>query len=139
MYGRMIRKRIRWRDDRGAAAVEFALVMPILLLLLFGIIEFARAWNVRQTLTDAAREGARVAVVGNNMIPRQLLEDSVRSIVNSAAQRAGLDANYLTVTPTGVGIGATAQVQVEYIYQPMITLVLQVPITMRTTAVMRNE
>jgi Flp pilus assembly protein TadG len=139
MYGRMIRKRIRWRDDRGAAAVEFALVMPILLLLLFGIIEFARAWNVRQTLTDAAREGARVAVVGNNMIPRQVLEDSVRSIVNSAAQRAGLDANYLTVTPTGVGTGATAQVQVEYIYQPMITLVLQVPITMRTTAVMRNE
>jgi Flp pilus assembly protein TadG len=139
MYGRMIRKRIRWRDDRGAAAVEFALVMPILLLLLFGIIEFARAWNVRQTLTDAAREGARIAVVHNNMMPRQMLEDSVRSIVNSAAQRAGLDANYLTVTPTGVGIGATARVQVEYIYQPMITLVLQVPITMRTTAVMRNE
>jgi Flp pilus assembly protein TadG len=47
------------RDD-GAAAVELALVLPILLLLIFGIIDFGRLYFAQITLTDAAREGARV-------------------------------------------------------------------------------
>lgn len=46
-------------NDRGAAAVEFALVLPLLLLLLFGIIDFGRAYHSKVTLTHAAREGAR--------------------------------------------------------------------------------
>ena len=49
----------RRSDDRGAAAVEFALVMPLLLLLVFGIIDFARAYNMQLALTQAAREGVR--------------------------------------------------------------------------------
>ena len=48
------------RDDRGAAAVEFALVLPILLLLLGGIIDFGFAFNTQISLTHAAREGVRV-------------------------------------------------------------------------------
>ncbi|GAA5102533.1 TadE/TadG family type IV pilus assembly protein [Haloechinothrix salitolerans] len=48
------------RDDRGAAAVEFAIVLPVLLLLVFGIIDFGRALNAQVTLTQAAREGARL-------------------------------------------------------------------------------
>jgi Flp pilus assembly protein TadG len=129
----------RWRDERGGAAVEFALVMPVLVLILFGIIEFARAWNVRQTLTDAVREGARVAVVNNALIPTQTLRDSVETIVMNAASNAGLDLAQLTVTSTGVGGGVTAEVQAEYNYVPLIGLVLNAPITMRTTSVMRNE
>jgi Flp pilus assembly protein TadG len=131
--------RRRWQDERGAAAVEFALVMPILILMLFGIIEFARAWNVRQTLTDAAREGARVAVVNNAMMPAAMLQDSVRQVVRNTAIRAGLDLTQLTITPTGVGVGETARVQLTYVYNPMIGLVLNAPITMQTTSVMRNE
>lgn len=50
--------------DSGAAAVEFALVMPLLLLLLLGIIDFGRAWNMQIALTQAAREGVRVAALG---------------------------------------------------------------------------
>ena len=46
--------------DRGAAAVEFALLLPLLLLLVFGIIDFGRALNAQVTLTQAAREGARL-------------------------------------------------------------------------------
>lgn len=52
--------------DRGAAAVEFALVMPLLFLLIFGIIDFARAWNMQIALTHAAREGVRVAALGGS-------------------------------------------------------------------------
>lgn len=51
------------RDESGAAMVEFALVVPVLLMILVGIIEFGRAWNRQQVITDAAREGARRAVV----------------------------------------------------------------------------
>ena len=49
---------------RGQAVVEFALVLPLILIMVISVFEFARAWNIQQVLTDAAREGARVAVVG---------------------------------------------------------------------------
>ncbi|MFE6508973.1 TadE/TadG family type IV pilus assembly protein [Nocardioides sp. NPDC057767] len=51
------------RADRGAAAVEFALVLPLLLLVLFGLIDFGRALNAQVTLTQAAREGVRLAAL----------------------------------------------------------------------------
>ena len=50
-------------DERGAAMVEFALVVPLLLVLLVGIFEVSHAWQNYQVLTDAAREGARRAVI----------------------------------------------------------------------------
>ncbi|WP_113719564.1 TadE/TadG family type IV pilus assembly protein [Arthrobacter dokdonensis] len=63
-----IRRRLTSRlgSERGAAAVEFALVVPVLLLLLFGIIEFGRVYNAQIELTGAAREGARVMAIGND-------------------------------------------------------------------------
>jgi len=51
------------RSERGAAAVEFALVLPILVMLLFGIIQFGMAFNQKQGLHAAAREGARVGSI----------------------------------------------------------------------------
>ncbi len=54
--------------DRGAAAVEFALLLPVLLLLVFGIIDFGRALNAQITLTQAAREGARLDAVGSTKV-----------------------------------------------------------------------
>lgn len=55
-------RRSRRRDD-GAAAVEFALVVPLLLLLLFGIISYGVMPSFRQTMSQAAAEGARAAAV----------------------------------------------------------------------------
>jgi Flp pilus assembly protein TadG len=54
-----------WRSERGAAAVEFALVVPVLLALLLGIIEFGRAYNVQISLTHAARETVRTMAIDN--------------------------------------------------------------------------
>ena len=51
-------------DEDGAAAVEFALLLPLLVLLLFGLIQFGLAFNTKIQATNAAREGARMAVVG---------------------------------------------------------------------------
>jgi Flp pilus assembly pilin Flp len=53
------------RDETGAAIVEFAIILPILLLLVMGIIQFGFIFNGQITLTSAVREGARYAVVGN--------------------------------------------------------------------------
>jgi Flp pilus assembly protein TadG len=49
--------------DRGAAAVEFALVVPVLLLVVFAIIDFGRMLNAQLQVSEAAREGARAASV----------------------------------------------------------------------------
>jgi len=53
-------------SEKGAAAVEFALVVPLLFLILFGIVEFGRAYNIQISLTQAARAAVRSMVVSNN-------------------------------------------------------------------------
>jgi hypothetical protein len=50
--------------DRGAAAVEMALVLPLLISMLLGIIDFGRLFNAEIQLSQAAREGARIAALG---------------------------------------------------------------------------
>lgn len=52
--------------ERGAAAVEFALVLPLLLTLVLGIIEFGHLYNAQIVITNAAREAARTMAVTNN-------------------------------------------------------------------------
>lgn len=61
----MVRRLAGRRDDRGAAAVEFALVVPLLLLLVFGIISFGLYFASALALSNSARQGARSAVVQN--------------------------------------------------------------------------
>jgi Flp pilus assembly protein TadG len=51
--------------DEGVAAVEFALILPVLALLLFGVLEFGRVWSQYQVFQGAAREGARCAAVAS--------------------------------------------------------------------------
>jgi len=55
---------MRGNEEDGAAAVEFALLLPLLVVLLFGFIQFGTAFNTKIQATNAAREGARMAVVG---------------------------------------------------------------------------
>lgn len=67
-YLRLIRRRNDGRE-RGAAVVEFAVVLPLLLTILFGIIEFGYVFMVRQTLQHAAREGCRLAILQTSVTP----------------------------------------------------------------------
>lgn len=59
----MIRAPGRIRDRRGQALAEMAIVLPVLLLLVFGIVEMANAWRTFQVVVNGTREGARVAIL----------------------------------------------------------------------------
>ena len=80
---------------RGAAAVEFAFVAPLFLIMLFGIIECGRALMVQQLLVNATREGARQAALPEATV------DAVKSSVRSylAASTIVLPEDGVTVTP----------------------------------------
>ena|SRR2546423_15322809 len=70
----------RMQDQRGQTTTEFAIVLPILCLLLFGVIQFGILFNNYVTLTDAVRAGARKAAVSRQTSnPRQACIDQVRS------------------------------------------------------------
>ena len=56
----------RLRDERGATAVEFAFIVPLLIVLVLGIAEFGHAFQVQGTLSAAAREGVRVMALQND-------------------------------------------------------------------------
>src|SRR5262245_47315755 len=61
--GHRRQRRAFWRETQGAQLVEFAFAMPILVVLLIGIIDFGGAYNLKQKLNNAAREGARFGSV----------------------------------------------------------------------------
>jgi hypothetical protein len=79
-----IRRRARPRSGgcrSGQALVEFVLVLPILLLLVFGLMDFARAWSAHHSIADAAREGARLVVVQDygELEARSRIQDRLRA------------------------------------------------------------
>jgi Flp pilus assembly protein TadG len=74
-------KRYGRQRERGAALVEFAAVAPLLLLILFGIIEYGYIFMVRQTVTHAAREGCRIAVLQTTEEPYAEVTDRVAEIM----------------------------------------------------------
>ena len=93
---RLGRESTGWRA-RGAAIVEFAVVLPLLLSLLFGIIEFGWLFMVRQSLINAAREGCRVAVL-------QTATDEDRSArIEEVMQPLGLGVGQWTFTASDIG------------------------------------
>lgn len=61
-----MRKRLTCARERGSAAVEFALVLPILVMILMGIIDFGMVTNAQAIAANAARDGARVASLGGS-------------------------------------------------------------------------
>ena len=64
----MLRARARalGKTDAGAATVEFALLLPVLLLILFGIVEAGRAFNMHLSMSHGAREGVRILALGGS-------------------------------------------------------------------------
>ena len=83
-----MKKIIRFvRNSNGQSLVEFALVLPFLLVLILGMIEFGWILNGKITLTSAAREGARVAIIYESA---DKAEAAVQSAVSKSAESSSL-------------------------------------------------
>lgn len=147
----MRRLRSLWRRDDGAALIEAAFVLPMLLFVSISIIEFGRAFQTWQVVTNAAREGARVAVLPG------MTDDAIKARVNDY-MKMGIDkpasASIAINRATTVSLGGTAtasasRVQVDYpftfiVLQPLAQLLVKgstvgEALTMRSAAIMRNE
>jgi Flp pilus assembly protein TadG len=131
--------------------VETAIVIPILLVLMVGIFEIGRAFQTWQVLTNAAREGARMAVTPSSSpttttaLIRQYMVDGQLTKFATAAVVVNKGAS---INVNGTAISASA-VTVDYPFefimlQPVVRLVapgatVGGPLTMRATAIMRNE
>ena len=128
-------------DERGASAVEFALLLPVLILILFGIVEFGLAFYTQQVLTNASREGARAGIV--QQIPKPT-EGEIESVVMSYGQAAGL-----TLAPADIAVNGAGgvfpnplTVTVTYLYNfQVLPKFSGVPnsINLQAQTVMRHE
>jgi Flp pilus assembly protein TadG len=94
MQGKLKRKAVR---RRGIAAVEMALISPVLFMFVFGIIELSRLGMVTQALTNAARDGCRVAVLPNNATT------DVQSRLNASLTAFGVAPGTLSAVDTDPG------------------------------------
>jgi Flp pilus assembly protein TadG len=89
-----VKKRIQIRNEQGQAMTEFALVLPVLALILFAVIQFGIVFNNYITLTDATRAGARKAAVSRDDPNRDA--DVMAAVRGSATD---LDGSKLSVSP----------------------------------------
>lgn len=103
-----IMSRGRLKDSRGTTLVEFALVVPFILMLFMGITEFGRFYFTRLTLQHAVREAARFAITGNTLPdpdtgdPMSRVE-SIRHVILEKAASLDLDVEELSVDPPDGG------------------------------------
>lgn len=144
--------RRRARDQRGQSLVEFVLALPILLVIVFGIIEFAAAWRTYQVVTNVAREAARYGVVPTTTTISEV-EDRVDTLLVRSG--LGLAGRTRTVTCNGTatmcGTGFELEVEVDYQHQfvvlgPALNLMCAgcglaggSTVTLRSTSIMRRE
>jgi len=131
--------------DAGQALIEVAIALPILLALLIGIFEFARAYNVQQVITNAAREGAREGV-----LPTSGAADAVAR-ANNRLSDASIGSATVTYTCTGPGSCSTGDtvrvvIAVDYTFVfigPVLSLFSSGfgarTLTLSSTSTMRRE
>lgn len=131
-----------WRDEQGALIVEFALIVPILFFLVFGIVDFGRAYFTLNNLAAAVREGARYGAVLPSPLPAWA-SDSMKARVMSFSYTFGGEALQSSQVTAGVNTG-TGQVTVTANYTfrpitPLLRLIQMDSIPMQQTAVFRWE
>jgi len=114
--------KVRLKSQSGASAVEFALILPILLLLVFGIIEMGFALFDKGMITNASREGARTGI--SYRVP-PFTDEEIGNVVNTYLGNALITFNEtnnatVTVTRSGSNPGDELKVTVAYTYTSLI-------------------
>ena len=138
-------------SERGQALLEVALTLPLLLLVAVGFFEFGRAYQTWQILTNAAREGARIAVLPGT--DDDAVEERVHDYLEAGLIPEPDDADVTidrdTTVAIGGGLASASRVDVAYpftfiVLQPVARLVVGesavgAPLMMTTSATKRNE
>jgi Flp pilus assembly protein TadG len=122
------------RADRGAAAVEFALVAPVLILLVVGIVEYGRAYGIQNSLTAAARESVRVVALSPG--PTVDVNKAINAAIYAAPEISPNLTSSNVAVPTTCPVGTNATVTITYTFT-MLTGLLGPNLTMTGTGVMR--
>ena len=135
------------KNERGAALIETAITIPIILLIAVGIFEFGRAYQTWQVLTNAAREGARQAILFDKT------DGEVQTTVQNYMKAGGLPkyatASVVIERAVPLGTNTASRVTVNYPFSFMVlngvaklvkkTSTAGNPLTMQSVALMRNE
>jgi len=123
----------------GQTVVEFALVLPVLLLILLGIMEFGRIWMTQNAITNAAREGARKAVLPS------ATQAQVETLIHNYLSGAGLTLSQVSITCTNEGatgqVGDDVTVGVDYNMALLVGNMLGLggSLQLSSSSVMRHE
>lgn len=138
--------RSRQRTQKGAAAVEFALLLPILLFVFFGIVELSLALYDKAILTNASREGARAGIV---LSSPKVTDSQIRNVVLAYTQGALLSMGASPAPTVSIVRSATNEfpdvlnVTVSYTYSGLglgkMLSALSQPLVLSSSTVMVNE
>lgn len=94
--------------EMGAAMVEFAIILPLLIMLVFGIVEFGRAYNANISLTHAAREGVREYAI---------TQDAAAGTAAALNAATSLDSGAMVVTVSACNPGDPTTMRIRYPFQ----------------------
>ena len=132
-------------DEKGQGLVEFALVLPLFIIFLLGIIEFGWMFNAQITTTSAAREGARTrAIMGITTDPSKILnfdtaaEEVVRKAALPTIPEDRIQATFINVTENSIN-GVFVQCDVEAVVKPLVGFFIRGDKTLTATATFRVE
>jgi Flp pilus assembly protein TadG len=134
------------KRENGAAAVEFAILLPVLMMILFGIIEFGLVLYSQEVITNASREGARAGIIMRSPRTEAIIESVVNDVVNTYLEGAGLDVSKATINASAAsccGSGEDLTVNVTYPYTflvlPNFATSLTDMLNLNATTVMKLE
>ena len=142
-----MKKKMTIKEQNGGAVVEFALILPLFILLLFGIVEFGLFLYNKQVITNASREGARAGVVAG--IPR-LMDVDIQTIIDKYADKYLVTFGTKNFPPAvilpaeltrkGFLFGTDLSVEITYDYDFLVLKAFGFgPITLRAQTIMKME
>jgi len=123
------------KSEKGASAVEFAIILPILVMLIFGIVQFGIAYNNYIALTHAAREGARLAAVNMDEI---LGIEEFENRIKESAPSVSIESITLSGQDGDIGDSVAVTVTGE-VLNIEIPLAGSWPVQLTSTATLRLE
>jgi len=131
-------------NQKGTTAVEFAIVLSLLITLIFGIIEFSLCIFNRQVITNAAREGARAGIIARAV---RVPDNEIKAVVvNFGAQHLVtfgddvLTVDDIVIPARCLTFQCDLEVQVNYVYEFLFLSNIGIgPLNLRATSVMKME